>query len=146
MLDAACMELTCLYCDDVRNEADGRSTILGWYAQDVMNTAGPFPLVVHNLAAVVLLRLPMGSAPTHLKLEMLVGEEVRYAVAPTLQELTEMVADACKSPQTGVGAGATLRFVIKLPNLPIPQPCALQFRATVDGALVAGNALWVNAN
>lgn len=146
MLDAAYPELTCLYCDDVRDEANGRSTILGWHAQDVMNAAGPFPLVVHNLAAVVLLRLSMGRAPKRLKLEMLVGEAVRYAVTPTLQELTEMVAEPRKAPQTGMEAGATLRFVVKLPNLPIPQPCALQFRATVDDEVVVGNPLWVNAS
>lgn len=69
------MVLTCLYCNDVRLEADGRSSILGWHAQDVLVTPfAAFPLVLHSLAVVLLLRLPAGKSVPDLTLKMLVGD------------------------------------------------------------------------
>ena len=98
MDDVRNMVLTCLYCDDVRLEADGRSSIVGWSAQDVfVAPAGAFPLVLHSLAVVLLLHVPTCNAVTDLTLKMLVGDEDRYSVEASAKDLQAMLADAQKA-------------------------------------------------
>jgi hypothetical protein len=136
------MVLTCLYCDDVRLEADGRSSIVGWYAQDVfVAPAEAFPLVLHSLAVVLLLHVPTGNAVTDLTLKMLVGDEDRYSVEASAKDLQAMLADAQKAIDAqGV---QTIRIVMKFPNLEIPSPGTVCFVAKVGGAEVRSNPLRV---
>ncbi len=136
------MVLTCLYCDDVRLEADGRSSILGWYAQDVLVAPpGAFPLVLHSLAVVLLLRLPAGKAVPDLTLKMLVGDEVRYSVAASEQDLQAMLADAQKAIDEH--GAQTIRVIMKFPNLTIPSPGPLCFEAKLGESEVRSNPLHI---
>lgn len=136
------MVLTCLYCDDVRLEADGRSSILGWHAQDVLVTPlAAFPLVLHSLAVVLLLRLPAGNSVTDLTLKMLVGDEVLYSVTASEQDLQAMLEDAQKA--IDAQGAQTIRVVMKFPNLTIPNPGALCFVAKVGESEVRSNALHI---
>jgi hypothetical protein len=136
------MVLTCLYCDDVRLEADGRSSILGWHAQDVLAApAGAFPLVLHSLAVVLLLRLPAGNPTPDLTLEMLVGDEVRYSVTASEQDLQAMLIDAQKA--SDAQGAQTIRVVMKFPNLKVPSPGPLCFVAKVGASEVRSNALHI---
>jgi hypothetical protein len=144
MHDVRNMVLTCLYCDDVRLEADGRSSIVGWHAQDVfVAPAGAFPLVLHSLAVVLLLHVPAGNAVPDLTLKLLVGDEERYSVEASEQDLQAMLADAQKASDT-LGA-QTIRIVMKFPNLEIPQPGPLCFVAKVGGAEVRSNPLRIQS-
>lgn len=136
------MVLTCLYCDDVRLEADGRSSILGWHAQDVLVAQlAAFPLVLHSLAVVLLLRLPAGKSVPDLTLKMLVGDEVRYSVAASEQDLQAMLADAQKA--IDAQGAQTIRVVMKFPNLTIPSPGVLCFLAKVGVSEVRSNPLHI---
>jgi hypothetical protein len=135
------MNLTCPYCDDVRLEADGRSSILGWYAQDVLTSHAPFPLVVHHLAAVVILSLPFSVQVQSLNVEMWVGSELRYSVNPSDTDLEGLLVDSQKAqPSADI---ARIRMLMKFPNLEIAQSCAVQFRANVNGQQVSSNVLEV---
>lgn len=136
------MVLTCLYCDDVRLEADGRSSILGWHAQDVLVTPfAAFPLVLHSLAVVLLLRLPAGKSVPDLTLQMLVGDEVRYSMAASEQDLQAMLADAQKA--IDAQGAQIIRVVMKFPNLTIPSPGPLCFEAKVGESEVSSNPLYI---
>jgi hypothetical protein len=136
------MVLTCLYCDDVRLEADGRSSILGWHAQDVLVAPSrAFPLVLHSLAVVLLLRLPAGNSVPGLTLKMLVGNEVLYSVAASEQDLQAMLADAQKA--IDAQGAQTIRVVMKFPNLTILSPGALCFVAKVGESEVRSNPLHI---
>ena len=135
------MALTCLYCDDVRLESDGRSTLVGWYAQDALTHAGPFPITVLNLAVVSLLRIPSIETVQSLQLELWLGDELRYSLTPTAEDLQALWADALRAP--GRTDAMTIRVVMKFPNLPIPKPGRLYFKAVLDGDLVVSNPLVV---
>lgn len=136
------MVLTCLYCDDVRLEADGRSSILGWHAQDVLVAPlAAFPLVLHSLAVVLLLRLPAGKSVPDLTLKMLVGDEVRYSVTASEQDLQAMLADAQKA--IDAQGAQTIRMVMKFPNLTIPSPVPLCFEAKAGESEVRSNPLHI---
>lgn len=136
------MVLTCLYCDDVRLEADGRSSILGWHAQDVLVVPlAAFPLVLHSLSVVLLLRLPAGKSVPDLTFKMLVGDEVRYSVAASEPDLQAMLADAQKA--IDAQGAQTIRVVMKFPNLTIPSPGALCFEGKVGVSEVRSNPLHI---
>ncbi len=139
MHDEHAMALTCLYCDDVRLESEGRSTLVGWYAQDALTHAGPFPITVLNLAVVLLLRVAPMQTVQSLQLELWLDDELRYSVSPTAEDLQAIWADAMKAP--GQSDAMTVRVAMKFPNLPIPKPGHLYFKAALDGDVAISNAL-----
>ena len=139
MHEERAMALTCLYCDDVRLESDGRSTLVGWYAQNALTHAGPFPITVLNLAVVLLLRVASMQTVQSLQLELWLDDELRYSLTPTAEDLQAMWADALKA--SGQSDAMTVRVVMKFPNLPIPKPGRLYFKAALDGDVTISNPL-----
>lgn len=144
MHDVQGISLTCLFCEDIRLEPNGRSSIVGWYAHDVFTApADVFPLLLSRFAGVLILRVPADFAVTKLKLEMYVGDELRYTVKPEDINLQGLLSEAKKLP--AAADVQMLRVLMQFPNLQVDRPGRVFFRAEVNDVQVNSNPLDVRA-
>lgn len=131
--------LQCIYCDDIRDEVGGKTSIIGWYSGEPIAMPPEGFLLLPTFCLMGMLALPIDTQFKTLKLEMLQDEEVLHTVVIPEQ--------AVKDLQTGEAHTATplfgrqARFAIKMNNFAIVKPCIVRMRITLDDLVVNANGL-----
>jgi hypothetical protein len=127
--------LFCLYAEDVRQEVSGQTSFIGVFQGGLRVAA--VPTNIPKLAVIANLWLPSSTVPQSIKLEVLRGQEVLQTIEPPDDFLKSV--DAQKN--TLRKNGYTMQFVVGFVGFPVHEEGLLEVRATVDGAVVLGNAL-----
>lgn len=131
--------LQCIYCDDLRNEVDGKTTIVGWYPVEPVKLPAEGELLLPSLCVVGTLVVPLESKLTDMTIELLQDENVLNSVTVPSNVLHETQQEGLQSP--GPLRAMQLRIVLRLLNLRVPEPGMLRMRITVDDEVLEGNSL-----
>ncbi|MBK6998891.1 MAG: hypothetical protein IPH35_02570 [Rhodoferax sp.] len=134
--------LQCIYCDDIRAEAQGKTTIVGWHTGEPIGLPAEGALLIPTLGIVGMLAMPLESKHESMKVELLQDQHVLQSVAMPEQALHEMQVDEALTLAPLFGYQVhQVRIAIKMNNLQVAQPCVLRMRVTVDDEEVYGNGL-----
>jgi len=134
--------LFCIYSEDIRNEASGQSTIIGWFT----NGAIQFPpigiLTLQRFGVQCILELPPALMLESLKCDILLGEQVLQSIVLPQEALQGFMADRdhqlARDPHL---RGFMVNVTLQLMNFAVPRPGALQVRAIVNGDAVVSNSI-----
>lgn len=131
--------LQCLYCDDIREEAGGKTTIVGWYSGKPIDLPAESALLIPTLGIVGMLVLLPERKFKSMKVELLQDKNVLQSLVMPDQVPNEMqVEDATTSAPV---LGRQIRIVIKINNLQVENPCILSMRIIMDDEEVYSNGL-----
>lgn len=130
--EAKTAQLFCIFCDDVRHEADGRMSVMGWHGPHMeMPPSGP--LVLPKLCAVVQILRP-GLAPiTKLRVSLRINGHVIHQIEPTPDVLADMQTDTLKDAEAAEIKGLTFKFTLQLLFFRVDEPGTLRAFAEIDG-------------
>jgi hypothetical protein len=131
--------LQCIYCDDIRDEAGGKTTIVGWYTGDPIELPEVGSLLIPTLGIVGMLVMPLEPKYKSMKVELLQDQHVLQRVLIPDQALHEMLD--VKATRGAPLFGRQARIVIKMHNLQLEDSCILRMRITVDDEAVYSNGL-----
>ena len=127
--------LFCLYAEDMRQEVSGQTSFIGVFQGGLRVAA--VPAHIPKLAVIANLWLPSTTVPQSIKLEVLRGQEVLQTIEPPDDFLKSVDAQKSASRKNGY----TMQFVVGFVGFPVHEEGLLEVRATVDSAVVWGNAL-----
>lgn len=133
------LSLQCIYCDDIREEAGGKTTIVGWYGGDPIGLPVEGALLLPTLGIVGMLAMPLEPKYKSMKVELLQDQQVLQSVLMPEQALNEMQVE--KVPTSAPQFGRQIRIVIKVQNLPVAEPCTFRMRITAGDEEVYSNGL-----
>lgn len=131
--------LQCIYCDDVREEVGGKTTIVGWYPAHDVQLPAEGELFLPSLCVLANILAPLDQPFTSMKVELMQDEQVLQTIEPPEQVLVEIQEQAKKSP--GPLEALQIHVAIKLQGWRTDQPCRLHLRATLDDEVLYGNGL-----
>lgn len=131
--------LQCIYCDDIRDEAGGKTTIVGWFGGEPISLPAEGALLIPTLGIVGMLTMPLEPKCKSMKVELLQDQHVLQSVVMPEQALNDMQVDEALTPATQFGR--QIRIAIKANNLQVAEPCVLRMRITADDEEVYSNGL-----
>lgn len=129
--------LTCIFSDDVRQEANGQTTVIGWYTGAAIRLGPVGGIVLPKFCITALIRIPQDQTVQSLKLEVRLDDVSLQAVDMPSHALQQMHAQAPNSPERGI----TLTVRLQLGNFTIPKEGILRLVAMVDGTELKGAGL-----
>lgn len=129
------------FCDDIREEIGGKTSLMGCYGPELV--VPDFPVTLSKLCAAVRIFSPADRPFKELRIVVLQDdEEVAAAEIPaaSLKEGADKFADRPgRSADARHGVG--VNFVLS--PVKITGPCIFRVRATADGELIKGLAIRV---
>ena len=128
--------LTCIYCDDIRDEVGGKTSIVGWYPVESILLKTEEALLLPTLCVLGLLSAPLDLQFTELKVELLQGENIVQNVTIPEQSLVQVKNDA-----SGPLNSHQMRIAFKMINLQISEPTIIRMRVTIDSQNLDSNSL-----
>ncbi|MDB5937939.1 MAG: hypothetical protein JWP77_303 [Polaromonas sp.] len=131
--------LQCIYCDDIRDEAGGKTTIVGWYGELPISLPADGIMLIPTLGVVGMLAMPLEQKCNSMKVEILQDQNILHSVVMPEDAIKEMQVDEAKTSELLLMH--QIRIAIKINNLPIADPCTLRMRITVDDQEVYSNGL-----
>lgn len=131
--------LQCIYCDDVREEVSGKTTIVGWYPAHDIALPAEDGLFLPSLCVLANILNPLDQPFKSMKVELMQDDQVLQTIEPPEQALLEMQEQAKKSP--GPLEALQIHVAIKLLSWRTDQPCRVHLRATLDDEVLYGNGL-----
>jgi hypothetical protein len=132
-----------VYCDDVRQEINGKMMHLGVYGNELV--ADAFPLLMAKLAVVATYAYPnghlTGDNPFSVQLmSLMLDDELLLEVAPTPQP-------AGNPGPTSGGRGIMMTLMLAMAPFHLTRPGKLRLQVSCsDGSLVYGNGLVCRLN
>lgn len=131
--------LQCIYCDDVREELGGKTTIVGWYPTNDVLLPTEGGLLLPALCVLANIFTPLDQPFKSMKVELMQDDQVLQTIEPPEQALLEMQEQAKQSP--GPLEALQIRVAIKLVNWHTDHPCRVHLRATLDDEVLYGNGM-----
>lgn len=134
--------LYCIYAEDIRNEASGQITIIGWFANGAIQFPPIGALTLQRFGVQCALELPPTMALESLKCDILLGEQVLQTIALPPEAIQGFMADRdhqlASDPHL---RGFMVNVTLQLINFAVPRPGSLQVRATVNGEPILSNSI-----
>lgn len=131
--------LYCIFCDDIRNELDGKTSIVGWYADGAQVLMGGTPFFLPKFSMVGILTIPNENRPSEMKIDLLKDEEVLQSISIP-QDKLDFVREESRSKPSSL-RGMAFRLAIQTVNFPIDRPCTLRMRVQFDSTELHSNGL-----
>lgn len=133
--------LTCIYCDDVREEANRKTSFMGCYPNHPIKLPADSPLAIDQLCIVgiITLRPPFGFEK--LRVEVCIGDEDPHTVEMPPSMLARIKADADKRKAASGDQSAQLRTTVHIKDITVKEPSKAFMRLMLDDTEVMGNAL-----
>lgn len=131
--------LYCIFCDDIRNELDGKTSIVGWYADGTQVLMGGVPLLLPKFSIVGILTIPIEKQPAAMTIDLLKDEEVLQSISiphDKLDSARDVSQRKPSSPRT-----IAFRLAIQTVNFPIDRACTLRMRVQFDSTELYSNGL-----
>ena len=130
------ISLQCIYCDDIRDELGGKTTIVGWYGAENIQLPPDGPLMLSSLCMVGLIVMPLELSYSSFKVEVMLGDVVFHSINIPPEAFDQLLANG-----HGSSMGKQIRIAIRTTNLQVSDPCVLRLRIVIDGEEVSGNGL-----
>jgi len=130
--------LYCLFADEIRREADGRDTILGWYpdnAKIALPTEGA--ALLPRLMVAAILVIPLAQEPGDMVFELVLNDTVLHSTNVPERQMDE--AHLADQP-AGLRA-KILRMAVQSQNMLIGEPGNLRARITMGSQVLYSNSL-----
>lgn len=131
--------LYCIFCEDIRSEVDGKSSIVGWFSDGTQIMMGGNPMLLPKFSMVGILTVPKAKQPSELKLDLMKDEEVFQSISIPQDKMAEAKKASSANP-TPMQAVA-LRLAIQTANFLIDRPCTLRMRVQFDDTELYSNGL-----
>jgi len=131
------------FCDDIREEVGGKTSLIGCYGPEL--AVPDFPVTLSKLCAAVIVRSPAAKPFKELRIVVLQGdEEVAAAEIPAaaLEEMAVLFAD---SPDRTADATHAVGVNFVMSPVKVEAPCVFRVRATADGQVVKGLAIKITS-
>ena len=106
------LSLHCIFCDDIRAELEGKTTLVGWYAGEPNRLPEEGALLIPTLGVVGMLAMPLTPKHKSIKMEFLQDEHVLQSTDMPEQALQEMQVE--EAPTCAPLLGRQVRIVIKI--------------------------------
>lgn len=123
-----------IYCEDVRNELGGKTSLMGIFASEMIVPV--FPATIPRLVAMVKLRTPSDELPKTVRFVIYRDDEV-LAESSTTTEDMGLLEDGSEDKS------AYLVCFFAFGALAFTKPVQIRLRAICDGEEIVGNALMV---
>lgn len=128
------------FCDDVRQEAGNKLSLMGIYGTNLVVQS--FPTTLIKLCCVMSVRIPVDASPRSVVLKLLREDEVLF-------EAEIKPADVLERPATPSAdtdhLAITFSTIAQLLALPVTERGVLRARAYVDGRELRGGTLELQA-
>ena len=131
-------QIYCLYCEDVRKEASGQSTLLGWFTGPV--TLKTYPSILQKLTVVVTIHSPATEPIQTASVFVTLGKTRIHEIHLPESELQKLHEQIQNSPANEV-RGMDIQVVVSFGPLIVDEPTNLRASALIDGELFEGNGL-----
>lgn len=131
--------LQCIYCDDLRDEMGGKTTIVGWYGGESVPLPVDGLLSLPSLCVIGLLAMPMEPRFSSMKVELMQDDNVLQSASMPHHALSEMQEGSSQPDPSS--CGRQIRVAVKLNNMQISDPCILRLRVVLDDEAIYGNGL-----
>ena len=132
--------LFCLFADEMRREADGRDTILGWYPDGAkIPMQAEDSTVLPRLLVVAVLMTPWQTASADLEFSLILNDNIIHSNMVPLQHFEEANTQASEAP--GPLRAGMFRMAIQAQNLVIDQPGYLRVRVVMGELTLHSNSL-----
>lgn len=130
------ISLQCLYCDDIRDEKEGKTTIVGWYGGEHIKLPAEGPLILPSLGVIGLVAVPSESNYKTFKLDLMLDDAILHSanVPPQIVGNLQKTADSASR-------GKEIRIALKVANMQISDPGVLRLRVVVDEEEIYGNGI-----
>lgn len=122
----------CMYAEDVRQETDGRFSVIGVFAGGLKVVSAPTQ--IPKLAVIADVFIPQGVLPKNIKVEVLRDNEVLQTIQPGTELFNAL--ENTKDMQ-----GMFFQVVVGFVGFPIEAPTSLQARAVIDDLVLESNHL-----
>jgi hypothetical protein len=131
--------LHCVFCDDIRDEKSGKTSIIGWYGAKSVELPPEGPLLLASFGIVGLLGIPLELKCISLKMDLLQDDHILQSVTLPEQALSQMLVDEQSSSDPT--SGRQTRIAIMTNNLTIEDPCIVRMRITLNDTEINSNGL-----
>ena len=131
--------LYCIFCDDIRNEVDGKTSVIGWFADSTQIKMSSVPMMLSKFSMIGILTIPNEDQPSEMKIDLLKDEEVFQSISVPHDRLTDAKRES--PPNSSPLRGVALRLAIQTLNLPIERPCTLRMRIRFDSTELYSNGI-----
>jgi hypothetical protein len=132
--------LSAIYCDDIRQEINGKASLMGVYGTEMLFPE--FPVIAPKFCVHVSLRFPANQRPTEsLQINLLKDDEVIGSIAidkETLQSPRQSPATKDLPEEERI---LTLQGMLVFTPFSVDAPCKIKMRADFDGKELRGNGL-----
>ena len=127
-----------IFCDDIRQEINGKMSLMGIYSVDMY--VPDFPITLPKVCSFFELRIPPNlSSVTEATLVVMKGAEKINSITLALPASDEAV----KIPHGKPFAYSRLIGAMEFANVSFSEPTLLEVAAQIDGQVVIGGRLWV---
>ncbi len=129
-----------IYCDDIRNEAFGKLSLMGVYHADLIIPA--FPATLPKLCAYIVAKFPWGKQPKKLlELKLLKDEEVvaQFAMDESSLGVEALPPPAVTTPKDEQLLAIQIGFTLS--PLHLGATTQLRVHCEADGKIIKGNSL-----
>ena len=133
--------LLCLFSDDMRPEISGKTTVVGWYTNNIVNMPPEGSLLLPKLCITALLQTPVDRPFGEITIEVRLGKLV-LQVAAVPSSAFESLGDASPAALLDEPAiGHQISISIEAGNFIIQEEGVLRVVALADGEEIMGNGL-----
>lgn len=132
--------LYCLFADEIRREADGRDTIVGWYPDNSKIALPPEGgALLSRLMVAAILVIPLAHEPGEMVFELVLNDTVLHTITMPQQQIQEL-RSADSGDATALRA-KVMRMAVQSQNMLIGEPGNLRARITMGGQVLHSNSL-----
>ncbi|APW48669.1 DUF6941 family protein [Rhodoferax antarcticus] len=129
----------CIYCDDIRDEVDGKTTIVGWYGSEFVQMPPEGALVLPTLGVIALVVMPPEPRFESFRLELLQGETLLQGIDLPPEAVANLQAE--NEDAENKSMGRQVRIAIRLQNLLVAEPGVIALRVILDKEVLHANRL-----
>ena len=129
------------YCDDVRHEVSGKTTLVGCYGSEMLIN-GNFPYSLHKLCTHIVLSLPAEYAPSDISFEGYVGDKEVFKVEIPDEMIKKFAAKVAEPTDLPNAVRQTIIYG-EISPLQLEGPTIVKIVAKVDGYELMGPRLTI---
>jgi len=130
-----------IFCDDIRQEVNGKYTLTGVYGETLL--ASGFPLVLPKLCLMLYTLTPLAWPLQRLQFQVFLGDKALAKAELPAAKLAEIAQNAARVESGMNSPSPQLRIATPLTfnSLAVPAPCLLRVQLTTDSGELPVNAL-----
>jgi len=129
----------CMYCDDIREEVGGKSSLIGWHSGPLVEVRAAPPLFMPRIAVMTHILSPLDLPFRKLSLELRWRGNVLQRVTPDDEQIANMQAAA--RHEASESKAWHLNAAVIVQPFVVDQNGTLRAHVFLDGEELVGNGL-----